>query len=479
MRTINLTFRWPAFEWQVEATRAFYLSGIRNHVWVIARQNGKTTELESVLIEQAARGKVCGYFAPAYDRSEEVYLECVEALADVIDLGYATNKQTKAGWVIRFRQEFSRAFARARGDARWERRRGGAVHFKSLGNPEHLRGGTFDLIVEDEAGLVRGRVHRKILLPMIRVRRGTQVLVGTPPEPDECADPRFFKGVWRRAAKDRRWYRIHRDYTCHPSPFVREEIEEDRKSMPEDEFAREYLATFPTEGRYRLPAFQRWGPSCETKLLPDGLRIATGVDLADNEREIGDKAAVVTWGIGSGGRVYILAAEYYKNPSEVLDACYVHWQTYASERIVIQKTTFDKGFRHTCEAAGPTRGYLPVVMTSVGGASKRRRIMQLEPIARQGRFFVHEDLREFMLEWADFPDGLADSHAERRRNRRANHYDMLDGCAPLVEDVLTYSTWLPREEELTPFARAREEIGRKQRRGRKFSRHPSRFYRVR
>ena len=478
MRQINLTMAWPAFEWQVEATEAFYVERYKRAVWVIARQNGKTAMAQSIVMERAACGQVVGYFAPAYDRSEEVYNECVEALYELIEAGYVTHKQTKAGWVIRFSRPFSRAFARARGERGWRTARGGAIHFKSLGNAEHIRGGTFNGIVVDEAGLILGRIFRKILLPMIRAKRGWAILLGTPPEDDECPDPTFFRRMRQRALEDGKWFFIHRDYTAHPSAAVREEIEEDRESMPMDEFEREYMATFPEETRYRLPEPRLWGRDQEVPVLPDKLRISSGIDLADNEQEIGDKAAVVTWGLDDTGRVYILAAEYYQNPSEVLDALYMHFSLFKPRQILVQKSSFDKSFIHTTNAAAPNRGYLPIRAVTIGGGSKRRRIMQLEPIARAGKMFVNADLREFLMEWRDFPDGIAESHAQRRRNRRRNHYDMLDACGPLVEESYSVSSWRAEEKPRDHFAEARREIAKEKRRGRK--RGPlTHFYRVR
>ena len=62
--------------------------------------------------------------------------------------------------------------------------------------------------------------------------------------------------------------------------------------------------------------------------------------------------------------------------------------------------------------------------------------MQLEPIARAGKLYVHESLIEWMREWEQFPDGLTDV---RKRNRRSNHYDMLDATTGCVPDVRNFS----------------------------------------
>ncbi|MCP4493356.1 MAG: hypothetical protein GY820_39530 [Gammaproteobacteria bacterium] len=462
MPRIELRWPWPTWEWQVKATTAL-LRGIRNldpdsesyrrirkFVWVISRQQGKTALLQAVVVKFASMGGEYAYFAPAYDRAEKVYDEVCTALRDVIDAGLAWPKKLSAGWWIKFSSKLT-------GGAP------GLLHFKSLGNPEHLRGMTLNGCVVDEAGLVEGKVWRKIIRPMLVAKDGWAIFSGTPPEVGEAPDPDFFKGLKEQAETgDPAYWYIHRDYTSHAIQRVREDIEAERALMPAEEFAREYLALFPEEEEYRLPSLRWWGPGnpavfadipgydekapCHVESaaeFPYGTRIATGIDLADNDQQIGDKAAVVTWAVLPGGYVLVLAGEYYRNPSEVLEACYQHVALWGSEYIGVQKTSFDKGFVHTVAAAAPSRGFaLPIAMQNIGGASKRRRIMQLEPIARAGKLFVHERLAEFMLEWEQFPDGLSSSHGDRKRNTRTNHYDQLDAFASggVVSDQLNFAT---------------------------------------
>jgi hypothetical protein len=157
---------------------------------------------------------------------------------------------------------------------------------------------------------------------------------------------------------------------------------------------------------------------------------------------MGDKASVVTWSVAPGGSVWVRRARYYRNPSEVLDALYLELATFQMQRILLQKSGFDKGFRHTCDAAEPNRGPLPIQMIDIGGASKRRRIMQLEPLARAGKLYVHESCHELLLEWEQFPDGLT---AKRTRAVRTNHYDILDALGGCVLSAFNFSTWAPEE----------------------------------
>lgn len=458
--TLDLVEKWPSYRWQIEAHRAFYRqwdTGIRNFVWVISRQYGKTSLLKALCLKEVRRDPdTYWYAAPSYDRSEEVYVECCDAIADLIEERLAFPKQTKAGWVIRFAKALTGG-------------KPASLHFKSLGNAEMLRGATLKGLVVDEAGLVEGRIFRKILQPMLRVKDAWCVLSGTPPEDHETPDPEFFRSCWVRAGRahnesgdgEPRWWGTHRDFKSIPDQRIIADIERDEKFMPSDEFAREYLALFPTTEAYRLPPLKPWGPRSGVR-PPDGLAVYTGIDLADNEQEMGDKAAVVTYGVAPGGDIFILAAEYYRNPSEVLEALYLHQSMFGMQAIRVQKAGLDGGFIHTLNLVAESRGFLPVEPITLGGASKYRRITQMEPVAKRGQLYVQEDLRDFFLEWEQFPDGLKTT---RSRSRRPNHYDMLDAASPLVTDSNNASGWVaPVAPKRNTWKDARN-AGRARRRG--------------
>jgi len=431
-QALEITGNWPTWEWQVEATKAFFggLKGdLRTFVWDISRQLGKTTLLKAIVIKcaQMKPGKYW-YLAPAYDRAEAVYNECCDVLWPLIKAKHCTARKISAGWQIEFSRELG----------------GTLIEFKSLGNPEHLRGATLRGVVIDEVGLVSGRVIRKIVEPMLVALDGWIIYCGTPSEQGESPDPDYFPFIWEWATKDPTWWRIHRDFRAHPVPRVVQEIEKKRERIPVEEFAREYLALFPDDDLYRLPPLGLWGPSTDIHTVPPGTTYFTGVDLADSEAELHDPAAVVTFGIAPGGDVYVVHAEYLDNPSEVLEACYnqkAFWKD-AFAGIKIQKSSFDKGFKHTVDAAGMARGiYLPIEMVDIGGASKRRRIIQMEPLARNNKLFVQESLMDFQREWHEFPDKIKAVGGQRLR--MDHHYDMLDACAPCVQEALAYEHRTP------------------------------------
>ena len=89
------------------------------------------------------------------------------------------------------------------------------------------------------------------------------------------------------------------------------------------------------------------------------------------------------------------------------------------------------------EAYAANQGiYLPVEMIDIGGASKRRRIMQMEPLARNHKLYVHETMVEFEREWNEFPDNI--KAVGGKRLRMDHHYDMLDAGASCVPEALSF-----------------------------------------
>jgi len=427
---LTINWPWPSWPWQAEASARFFegIAGpvLRNFVWVLARQIGKTALLSSIILKQSIEEPdEYAYFAPSYDRSEQVYEKACFALRELIAAKLASPRKTAAGWEIRWSKELvggSTTLA--------------VTYFKSLGNAEMLRGMTLRGAAVDECGLCEGGVWRKIIAPMCKAKDAWKIFSGTPSLYEDAPDADWFKGLWARAQSgDPAYWGIHRDFTAHPSAKFRADTEADRAHTPDDEFRTEHLAEWPDELEYRLPQYIPYD------VTPADLQwIGTGIDLADSEQEMGDRASVVTWGVRPGGDVYVLGGEYYRNPSEVLDALYAHRARWHPDVMKLQKTAFDRGFRYTVEQAEVTRGYLPIEMIDIGGASKRRRIMQLEPIAREGKLYVPSDFRELGLEWERFPDGLAFRHDERHSGkRRANHYDMLDALSGCVTDSRDFS----------------------------------------
>ena len=429
----DLEFAWPTWPWQAAATEAFDCGKYKRHVYRVSRQIGKTALLQAIgLREVMQRPDVYWYVAPSYDRCEAVYSEMVDALNDPIQAGLVVTKAAKAGWIIRVTRELTGG-------------RQGELHLKSLGNPEMLRGATIAGLLGDEIGLWEERHWDSILEPMLLVKNGWAVFAGTPPDPFTCLDPDFFPRLWDRAVNDDDWWTMYQTYEDHPLPHVVSQIENKRPTMAVDRFDREYMANFTGRKEVKLPTPKLWGNDQAWKRPPDGIDWAVTIDLADNEKDFGDKAAVICSGFGPGGNLWIIDAKYAKNPSQVLDLVYLMMGAYSAMWVGVQNTGYDHGFRYTLEQAALNRGPLNVVTLSIGGQSKYRRIINAyEPLSRAGKVYIQQDLREFLNEWERFPKGLLQN---TQRNPDAHHFDMLDAGAGRVEHWWKASHWTPKEPE--------------------------------
>jgi hypothetical protein len=419
-RPTELEFNWPSWDWQAEATAAFDSGKYKRFVFRVSRQIGKTALLQAIGLREVVRNpEVYWYVAPSYDRCETVYNEMVDALVDPVQAGLITTKATKAGWVIRITRELTGT-------------RSGELHLKSLGNPEMLRGATIKGLLWDEFGLCEERHRDAILDPMLLVKDGWCVYAGTPPDPFTVLDPDFYGRVCEEAEESDDWWITHKTYHDHPLDHVRKMIARKQERMAVDTFAREYLAEITGKEQVKLPPARLFGNGQDVKHPPEDVEWAVTIDLADNEKDFGDKAASVVSGFDHTGRLWVLDGRYSKNPSQVLDHCYELKNAYNARWVGGQNSTFDKGFRFTvqqAEAAG--RGYLNFITLSIGGNSKYRRIINaFEPLARAGKVYVQEDLRDFLNEWDRFPKGLLEN---TRRNADAHHFDMLDAAAGRVE----------------------------------------------
>ncbi len=433
MKGTELHFNSPAWPWQMEFERAFYSGQYNRFLLRVSRQIGKTAKLQDILLRETFKkpGKYW-FVAPSYDRCETVYNEMVDALIELIQADLVQAKATKAGWVIKVSRKITGTIT-------------SELHLKSLGNPDYLRGDTLDGLGGDEIGLWKTADWEEVLEPMLMVRRGWAIFAGTPPDPFTCADPDFFPKLWEDALADPDWWTWHGTYEDHPLKHVREHTERRRETMATDRFNREHLAQFTSRDVIKLPEVRLWGRNQEFRIPPDGMEWAATIDLADNERDFGDKAAVVCAAVGPGGNLWIIDGKYAKNPSQVLDLLYLMKGTYGTRWCGGQNTSFDKGFRFTVQEAEKTRGSLNFIGLTIGGGSKYNRILNgLEPLARAGKVFVHEDLRDLLNEWEAFPRGLLEN---TRRNSEAHHYDMLDALAGRVEHMWRETSIVQKEPE--------------------------------
>lgn len=151
------------------------------------RRWGKSHLLARVLTEAAVKRKVVGYFAPTYKLMLPVWEQARRVLrAPVADENKA---ERRIDTVV-----------------------GGRIEFWSLDNPDAGRSRGYDLVVVDEAGLVRDleTIWREALIPTLIDRGGRAVLAGTPKGRGD------FWRIYQTALDDPRWVTIRRSTSDNP-----------------------------------------------------------------------------------------------------------------------------------------------------------------------------------------------------------------------------------------------------------------------
>jgi phage FluMu gp28-like protein len=120
---------------------------------------------------------------------------------------------------------------------------GSELFFKSIQQPDNLRGYSIDYLFLDEAAMYKDEIFSAVLRPMLTVRGKKCFLFSTP------KGKNFFYSLYSKGLNslDIRY----RSYigSSEFNPFAnKEEIEDARKTLPESLFRQEYLAEFIDDG---------------------------------------------------------------------------------------------------------------------------------------------------------------------------------------------------------------------------------------
>jgi hypothetical protein len=175
---------------QLHADQKNVIERIKNARFVhlrAGRRWGKSHLLARMLTEAAIKRKIVGYFAPTYKLMLPVWEQARRVLrAPVADENKA---ERRIDTVV-----------------------GGRIEFWSLDNPDAGRSRGYDLVVVDEAGLVRNleTIWREALIPTLIDRGGRAVLAGTPKGRGD------FWRIYQSALDDPRWVTIRRSTSDNP-----------------------------------------------------------------------------------------------------------------------------------------------------------------------------------------------------------------------------------------------------------------------
>lgn len=195
------------------------------------------------------------FVSPIYSQARKVFEDLERAVGD----GNLIKSKNKSNYDVEFIN-------------------GSKVMFRSAERPDGLRGYTLDYLVVDEAAFVSDNVWDTILKPTILVK-GKKCLFTSTPKGRNW----FYKLHLRGIDEDQPQYRSIRAKTSDNPYIDKEEIDESRRTLPEDIYKQEILGEFVDDGGSvfkNLDTYcilNEWGPKLS------GVRYYGGIDFGRAE----------------------------------------------------------------------------------------------------------------------------------------------------------------------------------------------------
>lgn len=141
---------------------------------------------------------------------------------------------------------------------------GATLELGSADNPDSLLGDGYDVVIVDEAATISEKIWQQNILPMIRDRKGTVILITT---------PRGYNWVYDRYEEGQQgidgWWSMRGEAFENTKVYDAEEIELVKRQTDKLYFEQEYLALFRTFADQVYGNFSREKHVITTEQLPD------------------------------------------------------------------------------------------------------------------------------------------------------------------------------------------------------------------
>jgi len=195
---------------------------VKYAVLTTGRQWGKTLLAQNLLLKWALEkpNQVLMWVSPVYSQARKVFTSINEA----IGASGLVKENHKSNLMITLLN-------------------GSVIHFKSGERPDSLRGFTNDYLVIDEAAFIRDEVWNTILKPTILVKGKKVLFISTP------KGKNYLYSLSVRGQDPNQPSYIYLKGSSYDTPFISEdELDEARRSLPEDIFRQEILGEFIDSG---------------------------------------------------------------------------------------------------------------------------------------------------------------------------------------------------------------------------------------
>lgn len=186
------------------------------------RQIGKTLLSENLILKWALSKpkQMIMFCSPIYSQARKVFEDLERAIGDTPVL----KSKNKSNYDMEFIN-------------------GSKILFRSTERPDGLRGYTLDYLVVDEAAFVSDNVWSEVLKPTILVKGKKCLFTSTP------KGKNWFYTMHTRGLDEDQTQYVTISASTYDNPFInREDIEESRRTLPEDIFKQEILGQFVDDG---------------------------------------------------------------------------------------------------------------------------------------------------------------------------------------------------------------------------------------
>jgi hypothetical protein len=224
-------------------------------VGIIGRQFGKSVALMNIALYWALQDKGCSIYwvSPTDSQLQKVYTEIIDAVIHTNII--KAKKATKGDTDIQFTN-------------------GSRIFFKSAAAEDSLRGGSVNYMIIDEAAFVKQETIETILLPMLAVRGKKCCFISTP------KGKNYLYSLSVKGQDPHEKSYLYLKGSSYDTPFItKDELDEARRSLPEDIFKQEIMGEFIDSGGEVFVDIDRYCVVDHYEPPRQGVKYYAGVDF--------------------------------------------------------------------------------------------------------------------------------------------------------------------------------------------------------
>ena len=221
---------------------------------IVGRQVGKSLLATNLLLKWALENNnnVLMFAAPLYSQTRKVF-EDIEKVIGGTPLLVSSNKSNYEMTLIN----------------------GSKILFRSTENADSLRGYTLQYLIVDEAAFVKDNVWEQILKPTILVKGKKVLFLSTPKNKGNYLHKLYLFGL----EPDKTEY-VSMNGSSYMNPFINpEDLNEARKTMPEDIFNSEIMGQFTDGGGSVFKNIENYCVLSSFTPKQNGVKYYAGIDL--------------------------------------------------------------------------------------------------------------------------------------------------------------------------------------------------------